>query len=268
MGDAFPWLRVLAAVLAYVAVALIASRVTRWMGADLKAMGSRTSRKIVLVGVIANLLLVGVVVLMVVLVDHRSPPALGLSVSVRDGPVDAAGALLLAAVTVGFLWLLADKRQVRIRRRAIRPAAAGGFSGVLLVLFAVALAEEVLFRGYVTLNLLDSGPLTLAVTSIVVFTAVHALTNRVSAAQLASWALGGGTLLCAYLLSGSLWVAVVLHLLIDVTNVVGLGIAGRYSLVTLSPSPTDRDRAWYRLVTTVVLVALLVGAYGPTIKVG
>ena len=50
-----------------------------------------------------------------------------------------------------------------------------------------------------------------AVTSTVLFTAVHLLTNRVSSYQVASWAIGGLVLVMAYLVSGSIWVPVVLH---------------------------------------------------------
>lgn len=270
MALLFPWLRVLLALVAYVGVALLATRVTRWMGVDLREMKSRTSARVTLVGIAGNLVVVGVVLAMVAFLDHRPISALGLGVSLRDVAVMAGGALLVAAVTAGFLAVLrlTGRASVERARGGISLATARGATTVLLVLLAVAAAEEALFRGYITLELLDSGPWTVLAASILLFTAVHALTNRVTPAQTASWALGGGMLLAAYLLSDSLWVAIGLHLVLDVTNVVGLGIVGRYSAVTLSPPPSDRDRAWYRLATAAALVALLVGLYGPTIKFG
>lgn len=270
MVSVIPWLRVLLAVAAYVAIALLASRVMRWLGVDLRDMKSRTSAQVALVGVVANLVVVGIVVSMVLLLDHRGIDALGLSASSLDAVAMAIGAVLLAGVTGAFLTVLRLTGRASVKRRNSHISArnTGDLLAMLGALVAVAAAEEVLFRGYVTLELLDSGPWTVIAASVLLFTAVHTLTNRVTAAQTASWALGGGVLLAAYLLSGSLWVAIGLHFMIDMTNVVALGIAGRYSLVTLSPAPGDGDRAWYRLATTAALLVMLVALYGPTIKVG
>ncbi len=270
MVSLLPWLRVLLAVFAYVVVAVLASRVMRGLGVDLREMSSRTSARVTLVGIAANLVVVGVVLAMLALLDHRSIGALGLGATVRDALVVALGAALVAAVTAGFLALLRRSGRASVERRRSRISAnnAGDTLAMVLVLVAVAAAEEALFRGYVTLELLGSGLGIVIVASILLFTAVHTLTNRVTLAQTASWILGGGVLLAAYLLSGSIWVAVALHFVLDLTNVVGLGIVDRYSLVAIQPPPTDVDRAWYRLATTVALLVLLVGLYGPTIKIG
>ncbi len=270
MASLLPWLRVLLAIVAYVGIALLTTRLMRWLDLDLREMSSRTSARVMLLGVAANLVVVGIVLAMLALLDHRSIGALGLSATAQDAAAMAGGTVLVAGVSIGFLTVLAltGRASVERRRSGISLENALSALGMLLVLLAVAAAEEVLFRGYITLELLDSGPWTVAITSTVLFTAIHTLTNRVTVAQTASWALGGGMLLAAYLLSGSLWVAIALHLVLDVTNVVALGIVDRHSLVTLTPPPSDGDRAWYRLATTVALVILLVGLYGPTIKVG
>ena len=133
---------------------------------------------------------------------------------------------------------------------------------MLSVLCAVALQEEVLFRGYVTVNLAQLGWIAVAVTSVPLFTGVHLLTNRIDGYQVVSWAVGGGILVMAYLLSGSIWLAVAMHFLIDVTNVVAFGIVGQYSLVTISPSLSVRDRAGYRVVSSLAVAVLLLAACG------
>ncbi len=54
VGEMSPWLRVLAAVLAYCVVALLASAATRRIGVKLERMQSRIAAPVLLIGVVAN----------------------------------------------------------------------------------------------------------------------------------------------------------------------------------------------------------------------
>ncbi len=269
MTGAAAWLRVLLAVGAFVAVAVAASMLVRHVGANLKEMGGRTSRVVGLVGLAANLCVLAVVVLMLVLVDRRPVSDLGLGLSRNDVVVLVsflALTLLLAAV---FLVRLRASGRAEVSHNS-RPAGAPpdvlGAALTVAVLAVVAIQEETLFRGYLTVNLLPSGWVVVAFTSVLLFAAVHLLTNLASPAQIASWTVGGGILVMAYLLSGSLWVAVAIHFTIDLTNVVAFGIVGRYSLLRIRPAVSEGWRMRYRLASSALVAVLLLGAYGAHVR--
>ena len=102
-----------------------------------------------------------------------------------------------------------------------------------------------------------------AAASIVLFAAVHLLTNRADAAQVTSWVVGGALLMAAYLLSGSLWVAIAVHFLTDLTDVVAFGTVGRYTPLSISPAPSGSWRLGYRVASSALIAAPLLAAYGP-----
>ena len=66
-----------------------------------------------------------------------------------------------------------------------------------------------------------------------------------------------------YLLSGWLRVAIAVHFLTDVTNVVAFGIVGRYTPLFISPAPPGSWRLGYRAASSTLIAALLLAAYGP-----
>ncbi len=259
-----PWLRVMLAVGVFVGVAALASIATRAIGQNLRDMEGRTSTTIGLIGLVGNVAVLGAVLVMLTALDGRRVDSLGLGITPRDGLVLAGFVAVTAASAAGFLAIAQRRGWVHVERRT----GLGGqrqWAGawlIVLVLAIVVLQEEVLFRGYITVNLEQFGWVVVAATSTVLFTAVHLLTNRVSSYQVASWAIGGLVLVMAYLVSGSIWVPVVLHLAMDLTNVVAFGIVGRYSLVTIKPPLDERARSLYRAVSSLMVAALLWGAYG------
>ncbi len=269
MTGAAAWLRVLLAVGAFIAVAVAASMLVRHVGANLKEMGGRTSRVVGLVGLAANLGVLAVVLLMLVLVDRRPVSDLGLGLS-RNDVVVLVSFLALTVLLAGvFLARLRASGRAEVSHNS-RPAGAApdvlGAALTVAVLAVVAIQEETLFRGYLTVNLLPSGWVVVALTSVLLFAAVHLLTNLASPAQIASWTVGGGILVMAYLLSGSLWVAVAIHFTIDLTNVVAFGIVGRYSLVRIRPAVSEGWRMRYRLASSALVAVLLLGAYGAHVR--
>ena len=260
-----PWLRVLLAVGVFVGVAALASIATRAIGQNLRDMEGRTSTTIALIGLVGNVAVLGVVLVMLTELDGR---ALGLGITPRDGVVLAGFVAVTAASAAVFLAIGQRRGWVHVQRRTDQGAQrqwAGAWL-IVLVLAIVVLQEEVLFRGYITVNLEQFGWVVVAAASTVLFTAVHLLTNRVSSYQVASWAVGGAVLVMAYLVSGSFWVPVVLHLAMDLTNVVAFGIVGRYSLVTIKPPLDERARSLYRAVSSLIVAALLWGAYGAQVN--
>jgi len=265
LSDAAAWVRVLAAVGIYVVIALATARLVRRVGSDLKDIGSRTSPKVAVLGLVANLTIAGLVLLMLVLVDGMPVTTLGLDVDAVDLMVIAGAFGVGACVAGAFLLVLRRTGRVDVRRSTRVGRARGDVGGAMLtvaVLAAVAVQEEVLYRGYVTVNLVHLGWALVAVASIVLFVGIHLLTNRFTAAQVASWTGGTAVLILAYLISGSLWVAIAIHLGMDLLNVVAFDIVGQYSLVAIKPSLTDQNRALYRLASGTLIALLLLSTYG------
>lgn len=260
--SALPWLRVLAVVGIYLAVAAAASILVRRVGANLRDMKGRTSSVVLAIGAAANLVVLAATLLFLLLVDRRPLGALGLGFGAMELRFTAAAILLVAASAVGFLGVLHRSGAIRVRPAGLPRGGGRRLLSAAAVLLVVALQEEVLYRGYVTVNLIAWGAAEVLVVGTLLFTVIHFLTNRVSAAQVASWLLGGLVLGAVYLVTGSLWVAVGLHFAMDLTNVLALGIAGDLSLVRLSAPISVRQRAAYRAVTALVVVGALVAFYG------
>ena len=271
MTTVIPWVRVALAVAVYLVVAVGASALIRRVGSNHRDMAARTGRAVAVIGLGANLLVLGLVLLMVRVVDGRPLGDLGLAVDARDAYVIAASLVVIVGLAAVYLIRLRAGGASDIRRRRAAPGRAPDVTGgllLVLVLVAVALQEEVLFRGYFALNLLPHGWAVVAATSTIVFAAIHLVTNRADPAQVASWLIGGALFVLAYLVSGSLWVAIVLHLAADLTNVVAFGVAGKYSPWTIDPAPTSTWRASYRAVSSAAVVLVVLLGYGVQISPG
>ena len=106
MNLLLPWIRIFLAVFAYIAIALLASTIIRKIGKNLKEMGNRTSPKVLFVGAIANLCVLGTTLLFLLFLDKRPISSLGILFSNKDVAFAAIGSvtiLILATAFVGFL---------------------------------------------------------------------------------------------------------------------------------------------------------------------
>ncbi len=256
------WIRVLAAVAVYLVVALLTSAHISRRGRNLKEMEERGSSTVLLIGAVANLLVLGAVLLFVVLVDQRPLGVLGLGLARQDVLFTSPTVLLTPASAAAFIGLLHRIGLFEVEPNTLPAGSVGRLLAVAAVLLVVALQEEVLYRGYITLNLVHHGPVVVLLVSTLVFTAIHFLTNRVSPAQVAGWLFGGFILGWVYLESGSIWVPVSLHFTMDMTNVVVFGIAGELGVAKFSRPLNDMDRALYRAVYVALIAAVMLGVYG------
>ena len=132
----------------------------------------------------------------------------------------------------------------------------------IMVLLIVAIQEEVLFRGYITINLSSYGSVVIISVSTILFTAVHVITNKVSVYQVVTWLLGGLVFSYAYLITGTIWIPVILHFATDLINMIVFNILGRYSLFAFSPPMQGNHRAAYKVVYTIIIFMILTGFYG------
>ncbi|MEZ4863703.1 MAG: CPBP family intramembrane glutamic endopeptidase [Caldilineaceae bacterium] len=263
-----PWLRIFVAVLAYIVLALLAAAAVRRVGSDLKEMAGRTAPQMLLIGAVTNLLVLAITLLLLLFWDRRPLQSLGLAFSSQDLDFTLIGAALIFVLATAFVGLVnqSDRFQVQFHKSLQDSYEIANLVGTLVVLLIVALQEEVLYRGYITLNLLPYGPTVVIIASTLIFAAIHLLTNRGSFAQIVSWIVGGAFFAYLYLITGSIWIPVVLHFVTDVTNMVVFNIVGQYSLFSISPALTTRLRSAFRVVSALILVAILLTFYGPMIK--
>ena len=268
MAALTPWFYIFLAVLAYFIFAVAASFMARALHIDMKEMAGRTSPKLLLVGIIANLAVLILILLMVRFLNDRSIAALGLTFGIRDLVFSisaAAGTFLLAVL---FVWLLklAKRFEVIYQKPAHGARSVTNMLGGLVVLFVVALQEEVLFRGYVSLNLAGFGPVFVLLVSTLIFVAIHFLTNRINLHQIVSWTISGLVLAAVYLITGSIWVPVILHFAIDATNVLVFNITGQFSLFNISPALVEKDRTVYRVVHGIAVLAPALVVFGSVFR--
>ena len=262
-----PWLHILLALIAYFAAAVLASVVVRNIGGDLKSMAGRSSSRILVIGAVANLGVLVIVLLLLTLVDGLPISALGLTLTFTD----MIGALLGAVTTVGlalaFVGWLNQSGKIQTKRQALtlNGARLANLSLGWLVLFIVVLQEEVLYRGYVMVNLHTLSTTAQLLISTAIFVLVHFLTNKVNRFQVISWSVSGLVLGGAYLISGSLWVSIVLHYATDLTNVMIFNITGQSSLLAISPALSERQRAVYRGVYGIAITVMLLWLFGPAL---
>ncbi len=256
------WIRIAVAVAVYLVIAMLSSWYINRQGQDLKEMEGRGSTVVMVVGAVANIVVLAAVLLLVLLWDGRPLGSLGLGLSGRGAGFAALAVVLTFASAVIFLAGMQRSTDLEVESRSLPAGSAGRLLTIGAVLLAVAAQEEVLYRGYITLNLMAYGPAVVLVVSTLVFTAIHFLTNRVSPAQVAGWLLGGLVLGWVYLETGSIWVPVALHFAMDMTNVLVFGLAGELSMTRFSRPLTDINRAVYRVAFSVVIGAVLVGVYG------
>ena len=111
------------------------------------------------------------------------------------------------------------------------------------------------------------GPAATIILTSLIFALIHILTNRTSLYQFFSWLLAGGIFACAYLVTGSIWIPVIIHFATDLINTFVFNIVGKYSMYEFTPAIDDKHRMVYRIGYTAVLLILLLSFYGGNLKI-
>ncbi len=262
-GPMTPWLHIALAVGLYLIVAVAASLVVKRAGRNLADFSARTSGLVVVVGAIANLLVLAAVLALLVGLDGRPVSDLGLGFTGRDLRLAALGGLGTVALGGAFVGWLRWRGRVEVGPRLFEPPVGGAASlpATLLVLLIVVVQEEVLYRGYVMLALMPYGAGPVLLLSTLIFVAIHFATNRGDLPQTVSWTVGGLVLGGTYLVTRSIWVPIVLHFTSNLTNVIVFGIVGRFSIFSFTRPPTGRDRAVFRVIYGLAILALIAIVY-------
>lgn len=106
MNSLTPWLHILLAILAYFVVAALAFIIVRRSGGDLTQIHGRTSFRVLLIGAIANLLVLAIVLLLLVLVNQKPISALGLAFDSADALFPIAAMALTFGLAIMFVVVL------------------------------------------------------------------------------------------------------------------------------------------------------------------
>jgi len=235
---------------AYAAGAIGAVVAVKRVGVDLADVASRTSSRVLLIGAVANALVLAAVLSLNALLLHRS--AFGFGATPSSLVLSLVGAVVTFVSAAAFLRA---RRTVRIASSE----GSGALSLALLVLALVAAQEEVLFRGYLVALLEGLPSAAIVAITTVVFVGVHFPTNKVSRSQIVSWTMGGLVLVIAYLATGSLWVPIVLHFATDAANVLVFRITQTDGWFAFEPPLRSSERAVYRVIYAVVMTVLVWG---------
>jgi membrane protease YdiL (CAAX protease family) len=264
-----PWIHIAIAVSIYIFFALAASKVIQKIGGNVKEMKERSSGIILLVGGITNCLVLIITLLLLNFLDARSISDLGIAYAGNDVIFTFLGVLIIFSLASAFVLITGcNARFISLLHIPFKNRSElGNLSGVLVILFFVALQEEILYRGYITLNLLSYGPTVIIIVSAVIFTTIHLFTNRADIYQLMSWLIGGAILSYIYIVSGSIWVVIILHFTIDATNVIVFNIIGKYSIFPSAPQLSKSKLTTYRLAYTFILIIMLLTFYGPVFNI-
>jgi membrane protease YdiL (CAAX protease family) len=267
----WPWIHILIAYLIYIVIAILTSAIVRRMVGDLKDVTNRNSPHALLLGAAANLIAMFAILFLLVFWDKQPVSALGLAFHSTDALAAIGGLVGTFLLAIGFiLFLRRTKRleSIEFSQPAKSPAQAGIVILGLVMLVTVVLQEEVLNRGYVTLNLLPFGAAGIILASTTIFVLIHFLTNRANVSQVISWIVSGLVLVFSYLLSGSIWVPVILHYATDTANVLVFNITGQSSLIRTTPAVTEGQRAAFRVIYGFVIAIIIIAIYGLRFQLG
>ncbi len=250
-------LRLLIAILISFVLSVIAMQAIKLTGADLKDFKQRNKPSVLAIAGFFNLLFIVVVALLLKIWDHKSILELGFSIQFHD--YIFLGLALLLSISLASLYVsylnLRGIVKVSLNKRDNSPDISQ-ISIILtfLILFIAALQEEILFRGYFAFVLKPYGFYVALLISAISFTVWHFITNKVNMFQTIDWFLGGIMLFCIYWLSGSIWIAALVHYFRNITNVFVFDISGNHFVVAFKKPITPKFKTIYTISYSVIII--------------
>ncbi len=269
MNKFTPWILIALAVGMYTIFAILSSLYIKRTGSNIKTMVNRTSKKVVIIGAVANITILITILLFIRLINNKSISSIGLKFSSLDLSflIISCFVLSISAVVHVLIWRKTESIKVKFHSPIENWNIILDLLSVTMLLLIIAAQEEVLFRGYITLNLSLYSPWVIILSSTIIFAAIHAITNKISFYQFLSWFVGGVVLAFAYLLSGNIWVPIIFHFITDAINMMIFDIVGQFSILSIKPSLTAAHRAVYRISYAVITIMLLILFYGMKIRI-
>lgn len=238
-------------------LSILAMKALKFTGADLKEVKQRNRSDVLIIAGVFNILFIVAVALLLKLWDHEPITKLGFSIKMFD----LLFILIALIISIGFaLWFVGylNKKEVititRVQGLFRNTKGLSGASLGFIVLFIAALQEEILFRGYFAYVLLPFGLYYALVISAIIFTLWHFLTNKVNLFQAIDWFLGGIMLFYAFWLSGSIWVAAIIHFSRNFTNVLVFDITGENSIISFKKPFPARYKTIYTIIYSLAII--------------
>jgi membrane protease YdiL (CAAX protease family) len=266
MGYIHTILSIVIALVIIVVWSLLTVQFVKSLGIDIRETSQRTSPRFLIIGTIANGLLIGVIGLLFKLMEGGALSDLGFALP-PVGLAFGVGLLVLTFfIALGFVYVLRSRNVLSIRWASEQQLTNPSFLLGLVALFVAALQEEVVFRGFMTANLAQYGFVWALLGSAVIFTAFHFLTSKVNAFQVADWFLGGLILFVIYVVSGSIWVSAIVHFGRNLANLLVFDIADMHTLVQVDPKVKPRFKTVYTFILTLIWLAATALMYVPVIS--
>lgn len=261
MGITGAILRIVAATIIAISFSALALMVVKRLGVDLKDLKQRSNPKLLGTAAVFNILFIVSVVVLLHCWDKAPLSTLGLRFNPND--VIFSTMSVIGSVLLGFIYVkvLNAVNHVEIGRNSLSRLnikKLGSMTFGFGVLYIAALQEEIMFRGYFSFVLLPFGFYHALVISSLLFTIWHFLTNKVHLFQAVDWLLGGLMLFYVYWISGSVWVASLVHFSRNVTNVLIFGIAGKHSIIKFNTELKPRYKTIYMIAYSLII---LLGTY-------
>ncbi|MDD7793502.1 CPBP family intramembrane glutamic endopeptidase [Clostridium sp. 'White wine YQ'] len=242
-------------------ISLMANASAKVIGIDIKDVKQRTNVKFLFLAVIFNLLFILAVAVILKFIDNKNLSILNWTLNLKSIVFSLSGILATFLLAVTYVYIL-NKRG--IIEAEYKPSRILNFKGLFafFVIFIAALQEEVMFRGYINTVLSVYGILASMFLSTLIFTLWHFITNKVSLYQCIDWFLGGIMLFYIYLVSGSIWVAAIIHFSRNFANVLVFNIAEGNSLVTFKKPVTPFYKTTYTLILSLLIMIFAYLYYG------
>ena len=257
MGPVKAILQLLTVIGISIFLSVSAMQAIKLTGADLKDMKQRNRPDVLIIAAVFNLLFIVAVGLVLKLWDHQSISILGFSFAYTDIPFVLFAILFTAGFALLFIWYLNRKMVIKVswvKSYFSNTSGNAQLIPVFIVLFIAALQEEVLFRGYFAHVLLPYGFFYALFISALIFTFWHYLTNKVSLLQTLDWFIGGILLFLIYWLSGSIWVAAIVHFSRNFNNVVIFNIGSQNAIVEYEKPFPSGYKTMYTLSSSLFLI--------------
>ncbi len=239
------------------ALSITAMLVIKWMNFDIKDFKQRNHPYFLMIAGAFNILFIVAVALILKYWDRQSLGKLGFSF----GGMNVLFSLFILIVSVGlallFVWYLHYRHTITLTwTKDYFNTLENPLNTLLafLVLFIAALQEEIMFRGYFGYVLLPFGFFQALLISSLIFTIWHFITNKVNLFQTVDWFLGGIMLFYIYWLSGSIWVASLVHFSRNFTNVLVFNIAGANAVVSYKKPITPDKKTIYTILYSIVVI--------------
>jgi len=254
--------RLVVVILISTVLSIIAMQVIKLTGAYLKDFKQRNKPLVLTIAGFFNLLFIIAVAFILKIWDHEALSILGFSIQINDLIFLFTALVLAIGLAFLFVWYFHSQKVISVswsKRENKSQADPMSLILVFIILFIAALQEEVLFRGYFAFVLKPLGFYYALLISAVVFTAWHFITNKVNVYQTIDWFLGGIMLFYIYWISGSIWVAALVHFSRNITNVIVFNISGNQFILSYEKPLPPQNKTIYTI--TYSLIIILLGSY-------